>query len=295
MDIFSKRGLTYCYVKDSQAKKEDCHIILCDEPNDDEIFTIPYYVTYVKNSKPFIDAKNDLKSSKRKKCNKLLKNSNISFSSFVGVPKDIFSNWFENIYKPLMLSKEKGRITVKDDWTEKDPDSKFGVVAKDGEKIIGGLFGKKFDANKEFDERVSISYSAFSKDSKYRGLSEVCNLHFLDLVKRNNVDLVNRGRDFNMYGVNLSLGLPKFKSSLDFKITPYEKYGSFSFKISNLDLFDSDIFFLSIEKGKVVGNLIHIKGNANKNLFYLQGLSKLKVFEIKGSKVCFKEIINLDS
>lgn len=277
MDCFSKRGLVVSFEEGGL----DQHLTLIKERNSSEgfVFEVPYYVTYKRRSAGLDLVLADLKSSKRKKIKKFLKRDDVVFGFFQGVHFDLFQKWYEGVYVPLMDAKEGGRLAASRDWPLKNSQDTFGVIAanKDGE-VIGGVFGRRFDSSVDFSERVSISYSGFKKDSSLRGLSEACNALFIDFVNKMQISFITRGRDFNLYGLNLSTGLPKFKCDLGFSLDVISKQGFYKFKFCNISLFKKDIFFVSRDKGKLIGNYISSDFDSY-NAFLLQGLNALDIFK----------------
>jgi hypothetical protein len=102
----------------------------------------------------------------------------------------------------------------------------------------------------------------------------------IDYARELGFDLIHRGRDTNLYGKHLSIGIPVFKISFGFDIKPDSKSGDMLIKPNNLSGFRGSAYFLSYGKGGLVGNLIIKEGDEPDARDYLcQSVKQIRIYE----------------
>lgn len=211
-----------------------------------------------------------------RKCEK----ENISIYKEEILTKKTFEEWLD-IYQAHLNEKEKGIIKIGKDWIKGKQDIAAGIFAKKGSKLIGGIILKK---NYEQNTLI-ISYSAFDRNFAKIGINDCLNVRAILLASKLGFKLITRGKDTNLYGHHLAIGLFLFKKSLGFVIEPLKKYGDVLTEINNFDKFEDQIFFVSYNKKGLEGNLIIKNEKISLDEFESEFLEKLNIFLIKDNQL----------
>lgn len=258
MSHFEKKGMVVFEKKDETNIPSETNIILLKSK---ESFHIPNYITYVRQTQNFEDALNSLSKNKRKKIQSIIKKHKDKYEIIKQevIEKEKYLEWYENVYLTSLNKKEKGLVSAKKDWFESQKEKKLAIYIKKEGKIIAGIIGREYEQNDSLDKRFSISYSGILRDEAENGLGEYLNLLMIDFAKQKGFELITRGKDINFYGWHLSTGIPVFKTSLGYKITPLKNQGESNILPYNLDKFKDTILFFSYDKEKNLEANIIIK------------------------------------
>ena len=101
----------------------------------------------------------------------------------------------------------------------------------------------------------SISLSSSTKELFKLGINSLLNYSALKLAKDRGYKYVDRGSDSNLYGHYLNPGLYIFKKSFGFRVAPKKKYGFAWTKIKNFSKLSDPMFFISMGKNGLEGNI----------------------------------------
>jgi desulfoferrodoxin (superoxide reductase-like protein) len=264
--------------------------------NTDNFFYVPYKVTYKFNvPKTEEDYFNSLSKNKKKKIKKSLKKAkeeNIEFVFQFPLQKKHFFEWIE-VYRDNINLKEKKEFHVDETWFDTHNERKGGMFAIKEGKIIGGIVFKKMLENEYFKERWSIGFSSTKKVFTILGINELLNYYLINQAIKNNIKLILRGMDINIYGNHLSTGLYLFKKSLGFKTIPYPKKGFYYMKINSFKKFKNELLFFSIkEEESLIANMMSRKEIEKPDDFKAGFLVGLKFYKIINDN-SFQEIKEL--
>jgi hypothetical protein len=287
MSHFEKKGMIVFTKQDETTIPNETNIIILEKPNQTS-FHIPNYLTYVRQTQNFEEALKSLSKSKRKKIQNIIKKHQDKYEIIKQdqIQKETYLEWYQNVYLKSLNKKEKGLISAKENWYELDQNKKLAIYIKKEGKIIAGIIGREYDENESLQKRFSISYSGILRDEAENGLGEYLNLLIIDFAKQKGFDLITRGKDINFYGWHLSTGIPVFKTSLGYKITPLKTQGESYITPYNLDKFKDTILFFSFNKEKELELNIIIKQKDTdiKQLLEL-GMKQTNIYLYKNNKL----------
>jgi len=252
---------------------------------------MPNYITYFRKTDSIDNILAMLSKNKRKKIKKGMKNmEDFEIVREDEITPEMFKEWYE-LYKSCIEEKEeKGILLINRDWVYENRDSsqKLGLFLKKDGRIIAGLLTRSFGETSFLPRRLSISYSAIHKDYKGLGLNDYFNLLLIEYAKDQGYRYIARGKDTNLYGKHLSVGIPVFKTALGYEMIPVKTEPKILIKFNDLKKFGEKVFFLSFceDSKKMIGNLIFNDVEVENSHDYLMDfLKELRVFEWKDGEL----------
>ena len=202
------------------------------------------------------DLREAFSKSRKKAIKKSLKNKDLKITIEEPMSEETFCQW-EKIYDKNISTKRIGikRLT-KERFLLFQPRS-IGLFAWHNGLLAGGMLlsKKRFLFNEILTEKMSISLSSSTKELFKLGINSLLNYSALKLAKDRGYKYVDRGSDSNLYGHYLNPGLYIFKKSFGFRVAPKKKYGFAWTKIKNFSKLSDPIFFISMGKNGLEGNI----------------------------------------
>lgn len=150
--------------------------------------------------------------SHRKKVRKAIRaceKNNIRAEIYPEIPRDIYIRWLSEIYTPFM--KQKGKNTyIGENWLEESGKIHSAVFIFMDKKLIGGSFFRQ-----RLNGNVSFSYKAILHNLSVDP-NPLLEKTAYEIAQRQDATLLRKGIDFNLYGVDLSIGLMEYKLKYGF-------------------------------------------------------------------------------
>ncbi len=163
---------------------------------------------------------------------------------------------FLMLYANVMSEKERGVVKLDSGWQQKHPHAVGIFVYYEG-TMIAGLLAKKID------QRLSVSYSALSKDFRRNNVYKFLAIRAMGYAKEKGMAEFSYGRDTNLYGHHLATGLYLFKRELDLRPTIPSKTNFLLRRFISLEKFQNPVFFFSVDDTShptLSGNIIFRDG-----------------------------------
>jgi len=268
-DFFDLRVAT---LEPGETPPADAHVARFEEPSADLIVALahegwfykPRYVTYVLERPASLEAyiESAFRAGSRGGPRRLLREVPRRYRFEVreggrGVDE------FLALYKRSIAARPLGRDRIAERETVFGP-KWTGFYLYDESDLIAGIMVRALS------DRLSAAYGAF--DPSRRGL-DVEHFLLMQAIQRC-IDVgaprLSLGRDTNLYGHHLPLGLAAYKLRLGFKPLAYERSGRELVKIRSFAPFRDGAFFYGYADGELEGNLF-TRGEADPRPFSHHG------------------------
>jgi hypothetical protein len=124
-----------------------------------------------------------------------------------------------------------------------------GLYLFDGRRLAAGVMVRRLR------DRLSAAYGAFDPTDSAHDLEHFLLMQALRLCIEERIPRLSLGRDTNLYGHHLPLGLPAYKLRLGFRPLPYEPAGRELLKVLDLAPFRGGLFFYAFGPNGLEGSL----------------------------------------
>ena len=274
-DFFDLRIAT---VAAGEAPPADAHLARVEEPTAGDVerltaegwFYKPRYVTYVLERPASVEAyigaafRPGSRSGPRKLLREVPKRYRFELGEGGRGAEAFLALYARTIAaRPMGLDRVAERATeFGASWT--------GFYLFDGEALVAGIMVRALR------DRLSAAYGAF--DPAHRGL-DVEHFLLMRAIQRC-IDVraprLSLGRDTNLYGHHLPLGLPAYKLRLGFRPLPYERSGRELIRLQSFAPFPGGAFFYGYAASGLEGNLF-ARGEVDARRFSHHGEPPVRV------------------
>jgi hypothetical protein len=255
-------------VAPGEAPPADAHLARIEDPSAADVerlvqegwFHKPRYVTYALETPASIEAyiAAEFRAGARSGPRRLLREVPKRYRPEIGEAGRGVEE-FLALYRRTIAARPLGRNRIEERDTRFGPEW-TGFYLFDGPALVAGIMVRALR------DRLSAAYGAFDPAHRELDLEHYLIMQALRRCIDARAPRLSLGRDTNLYGHHLSLGLPPYKLRLGFKPLAYERSGRELVKIQGFAPFRDGAFFYSYADGGLEGNLF-ARGEADARPF----------------------------